>query len=370
MIQSIRCAIYRGGTSRGLMLHEALLPPPGRARDRMLISLMGGPDPKQIDGLGGGLVVTSKAALIGPSRRAGVDIDYTFAQIVVGQDKVDYQANCGNISSAVGPFAIESGLIAARDGATPVTIYNTNTNKTIVALIPTPGGKVTYEGDFVLSGVQGTGAKIELKFLDPGGAATGKILPTGSPRDRLTVPGLGEVDISVVDASNLFIFVRAADLGLRGNETPQELDANQTALDYLETIRGMVAQKLGYAADYRRAAVTSPTVPKIMAVAGPAGDIDLHVRMMSMQKTHKTLAMTGGMCVAAGCVIPGTILHELMSAHAGFRSEQIAIAHPSGRIAVGVDAVCAEGAVTIRSTSGFRTARPLMEGAAYYRLDD
>ena len=380
MQHEIGCCIYRGGTSRALILDENKLPPPGEERDRILIALIGGPDPKQIDGLGGAAVVSSKVALIKKSALSGIDIDYTFAQVVVGKNLVDYKANCGNISSAVGPYAIDSGLVPAEDGVTRVVIRNTNTNKNIVSLVETPGRMVTYDGDFSISGVQGTGSKIELQFLSPGGAATGSLLPTGNARDRITVAGLGDVDISVVDASNLFIFVKAEDLGLRGNELPDEMDTNANACIWLETIRGIIAQRLGYVDDYQEAFDKTPSVPKIAIVSAPstyttasgvtvaAEDMDLHVFMMSMKKTHKTFAMTGGMCVAAASVIPGTVVSEIAQQSDRFNPKQITLAHPGGIMDVGVDAATlADGSMDVLSTSGFRTARFLMKGTAFYR---
>lgn len=378
MQNEIACSIYRGGTSKALFLDEASLPPPGEERDRILIALIGGPDPKQIDGLGGAAVVTSKAAIIKRSERPGVDVDYTFAQVVLGKNAVDYKANCGNISSAVGPYAIESGLVAARDGATEVVIHNTNTDKLIVAVMETPGGELTYEGDFTISGVERPGSRIELQFLRPGGAATGRLLPTGSPVDRLDVPGLGPVGVSVVDSSNLFIFVRAGELGLKGNELPDELDPDDEARERLEAIRGMVAERLGYVDDFRKAFDLTPAVPKVAVVSGPsdyrttsgecvaASDMDLHVYMMSMKKMHKSFAMTGGMCVAAAAAVPGTVVHGLVSANARFDPARIVLAHPGGVMDVGVNAAETGAGVEIVSTSGFRTARLLMRGTAYY----
>lgn len=380
MQKAINCSIYRGGTSRALMLDEALLPPPGEARDRILIALIGGPDPKQIDGLGGAAVVSSKVAIIRKSNLPGIDIDYTFAQVVVGKNMVDYKANCGNISSAVGPYAIESGLVPAQDDITRVVIHNTNTRKDIVALVETPGCKVSYDGDFSISGVQGTGSKIELQFLKPGGSATGSTLPTGNARDQLKIPGLGDIDVSVVDASNLFIFVRADSLGLRGNELPDELDANTDACTQLETIRGMIAERLGYVEDYRDAFDKTPSVPKVAVVSTPsdfkttsgaevaAKDMDLHVYMMSMKKMHKTFALTGGMCVAAASVIPDTVVSDIVAESPRFNPKQITLAHPGGTMDVGVEAIAyVNGTVEVDSTSGFRTARFIMEGKAYYR---
>lgn len=379
MLKEIKCSIFRGGTSKALFFDEALLPPEGTQRDQVLIKLIGSPDPKQIDGLGGGTVVTSKAAIIKKSKFPGIDVDYTFAQVVVGKNTVDYRANCGNISSAVGPYAIESGLVKAEDGITIVKIHNVNTGKDIYAKVETPGGKVTYKGDFSISGVMGTGSKIELQFLNPGGAATGKLLPTGSACDILNIPGLGKVKVSVVDSSNLFVFVDAESVGLIGNESPELLDANDQAREYLEIIRGFVAQQLDYVDDYRKSFEKTPSVPKIAVVSKASAytstegkrfnenELDIHARMMSMKKTHKTLAMTGGMCLAAATVIPGTIVQNIAAENPHFNPSQIKIAHPGGLMDVGVEFEKGkDGDITICYTSGYRTARLLMKGTAYY----
>jgi 2-methylaconitate cis-trans-isomerase PrpF len=379
LLKEIKCSFFRGGTSKALFIDEALLPPEGAQRDQILIKLIGSPDPKQIDGMGGGTTVTSKIAIIRKSQLPGIDVDYTFAQVVVGKNMVDYKANCGNISSAVGPYSIECGLVEAKDGLTVVRIHNVNTDKDIFSKVETPGGKVTYEGDFAISGVAGTGSKIELKFQNPGGAATGNVLPTGSPCDILEITGLGKVEVSVVDSSNLFVFVNAESVGLYGNESPEVLDANEQAREYLEIIRGIVAQKLGYVGDYTESFEKTPSVPKIAIVAKASAytsvegkalketDMNIHVRMMSLKKTHKTFAMTGGMCLAAATVIPGTIVQKIVAENPHFDPSQIKIAHPSGLMDVGVECETDKnGDVIIRSTSGFRTARLLMKGTAYY----
>jgi len=379
MQKSIPCYIYRGGTSRGLILDETLLPPAGLERDAVLISLIGGPDPKQIDGLGGGVIVTSKVALIKLSEQPGIDIDYTFAQVVVGKNAVDYKANCGNISSAIGPYAIESGLIQAQKGTTKVVIRNTNTQKDIISVVPTPEGQVITNGDYVISGIQRTGAKIEMQFLDPAGAATGNLLPTGNPTDYVSVDGLGEVPVSVVDASNLFLFVRSEDVGLRGNELPEELDKNTELCEKLEEIRATFAERFGYVKDKRKAFELSPTVPKIAIIAPPSdytttnGDVisakemDIHIFMLTMKKMHKTFAMTGGMCAAAAAAVPGTVVNDIILRSQKVIPAQLALANPGGIMDVGVIfETNATGEVKICSTSGFRTARLLMKGEAFY----
>ena len=383
-MKEIPCTIYRGGTSKGLVIDESLVPPPGAARDQTLLALIGGADPKQIDGLGGGVTVTSKVALVCPSARPGIDVDYTFAQVVVGQGKVDYQANCGNMSSTVGPFAIAQGWVKAEPGETSVRIYNTNTGKTIVAAVPTDKHGFISAGDYKIAGVQGTGGKITLEFLTPQGAATGRLLPTGKPTDTLHIPELGAVPVSIVDAANLFVFVPAETMGIRGCETTEELTEGFPGLmERLELVRGAAAQLLGYVSDYRRARQETAAVPKLMLVA-PAQDytaadgahltaqaMDIQARMISAMKPHPTMAMTGAMCLAAASVVPGSVVNQILPDVPPQFSRTIRLAHPGGLMEVGVTgSVSSSGSddcgVAIHSTTGYRTARLLMRGTAFY----
>src|SRR2546428_3908735 len=223
----------RGGPSRCLVFHEADLPGAGPARDRILLAALGSPDPygRQLDGLGGGISSLSKACMIGPPSHPGADVDYTFAQVDVKRPVVDYKGNCGNCSSAVGPFAIDEGLVKAVEGETLVRIHNTNTRKLIIAHVPVRDGEAAVEGDFALAGVAGRGARIALDFLDPGGAGTGRLLPTGTPRESID-----GIDASLVDATNPVVFVRAKDLGLAGTETPQSIDADRSLSARVEAV--------------------------------------------------------------------------------------------------------------------------------------
>src|ERR671925_1096326 len=213
----IRAVYMRGGTSRCLVFHERDLPAPGPERDAILSAALGSPDPygRQLDGLGGGISSLSKACIIGPSSHPDAEVDYTFAQVDVRSPVVDYAGNCGNCSSAVGPFAIDEGLVPAREGETVVRIHNTNTKKLIVAHVPVRDREAAVEGDFELAGVAGRGARIALDFVEPGGAGTGRLLPSGRPRDVIA-----EVEASMVDATNPLVFVRTRDVGLTGAETP------------------------------------------------------------------------------------------------------------------------------------------------------
>lgn len=340
---------------------------------------MGSPDKKQIDGLGGSQSVTSKVAIIQKSARPDADVDYTFAQVSVDKPLVSYKGNCGNISSGVGPFAIEKGLVEAKDGETPVRIYNTNTDKIIEAVVKTPDGQVAYEGDFCIAGVPGTASPVKLKFVDPAGTLGHGLLPTGNAVDVLEVPGYGPVEVSIVDAANPLVFARAKDLGLTGKELPDELNANAEKLDLLETVRGLAAVKLGLIEDYTRSAWETPGIPKMTFVAEADdyvnGDgkeikkeqIDLLSRMMSMQKTHPSYAMTGAMCTAAAAVVPGSIVNGVLPADVD--TQFIRIGHPGGILECGVDYTENGPCPEIQDTFGFRTANLLMEGTARIALE-
>lgn len=373
----IPCTIMRGGTSKGLFFLEKDLPPAGEERDRVLMRIMGSPDKKQIDGLGGAASVTSKAAIIAVSEREDADVNYTFAQVSVDKPLVSYKGNCGNISSAVGPYAIEKGLVKLTEPITYVRIYNTNTDKIILSEVAVRDGMVIYDGDFAIAGVPGTASPVKLNFLDPSGAVTGRLLPTGNVTDILDVPGVGAIEASIVDAANPLVFVRASDIGLTGRELPAELDADSGMLARIEAVRGVAAWKLGMTDDYKKAAWETPGVPKLTFVAEAAGYVsasgqaikaehmDLLSRMMSMQKTHPTYAMSGAMCTVAAAVIPGSIVNQVLKK--GANTKSLRIGHPGGVLTAGAEYVEAgNGAVEIKRTSGFRTANLLMDGVAYY----
>lgn len=377
MHRKIPCAILRGGTSKGLFLLEKDLPPVGAERDAILLRLMGSPDAKQIDGLGGGRSVTSKAAILAPSARPDADVDYTFAQISVDKPIVSYVGNCGNISSGVAPFAIESGLITALEGETTVRIFNTNTKKLIVAKVSTPRGKVCYDGDYTIAGVAGSASPIKIFITKPEGTVFGRLLPTGNPKDILEIPGFGSLEVSIVDAANPLVFVRAEDIGMSGRELPVDIDNQPHLLELLEDIRGMAAYELGMVTNFKQARNITPGVPKMTIVTQPidytsvtgnvisAADFDLTGRMMSMQKTHPTYALTGAMCTAAAAVIPRTIVCQ--SVRQGVDYTAIRIGHPEGIFEVGVlYNIDKQGSVEILEVYSYRTARMLMWGIAYY----
>ena len=363
----------RGGTSRAIVFHEKDLPEAQSARDAIFLRALGSPDPngRQLDGLGGGISSLSKIAVVAPSDRADADVDFTFAQVGVTDETVDYVGTCGNISSAVGPFSVDEGLVRVDSGDTAtVRVFNTNTGKTYHARFPLDGGAAGVSGTYELPGVSGSGAQITLEFMDPGGAATGKLLPSGNAVDTFEIEGVGRVEASMVDATNPMVFVRAGDLGLSGGEGPGLIDAQVEVMVNLEQIRAEAAVRMGLARDRREASESVQAVPKVVLVAPPleymdlkgeiiaADDCDIAGRIISMGKTHRAFALTGAMCLAVAARIPGTVVNEAARSGDG----DIRLGHPSG--------VQTINAVVIETSEGpraekvivYRTARRLMEG--------
>jgi 2-methylaconitate cis-trans-isomerase PrpF len=371
-------AVYmRGGTSRALFFHQRDLPQARAEWDAIFLAALGSPDPngRQLDGLGGGISSLSKVAVIGPPTRQDADVDYTFAQVQVDAPVVGYRGNCGNISSAVGPFALEEGLVAASGDTATVRIHNTNTGKIIVAGFPLEDGRLATRGDFALQGVAGTAAPIRLAFLSPGGAATGRLLPSGRPLDRLEVPGLGPVEASMVDAANPVVFVAAAALGLAGTESPSML-GTPDRLAQFEEIRVAAALAMGLVHDPEEARTRLRNLPQVALLAAPAdapaadggilpaAEMDVLVRMISAGQPHKAAPLTGAMCLAVAARVPGSLVQRL-SRPRGIE-EDIRVAHPSGILPVTArtrlegDTLLAEEAVV------YRTARRLMEGRVLF----
>ena len=374
--QKIRCAILRGGTSKAMFLMENDLPRDPQVRDKVILKVFGSPDVRQIDGLGGSDPLTSKLAIIGPSSRPDADVDYTFGQVGINKAYIDYSGNCGNISSAVGPFAIDEGLVRCTEGITTVRIHNTNTGKLILADVPTADGKAAVLGDCVCDGVPGTGAMIMLDYSDTSGAVTGKLLPTGNPTDELDIPGFGKITASLVDAANPMVFVRAKDLGLTGIETPQQVNSNAELLKTLETIRGTAAVMMGMAKDTKEALEKVPAFPMIAFVSPPqdytdfttgnpvkAGDVDVVSRLMFMQVIHKTYAGTGTVCTGSAAVIPGTVVYEQIDRPR--EKSLIRIGHPAGVIDIEMASDITDGKVSITRAAISRTARRIMDGNVY-----
>ena len=372
-MEKIKCSIFRGGTSKGVYILEEDMPKDKSKWENLLLKLMGSPSVRQIDGLGGATSTTSKVAIISKEEKEDWDVNYTFAQVAIKDPVVSYKGNCGNISSGVGPFAIEKGLVEAKDGETVVRIYNTNTKKVIESYVKTPNKKVKYEGDFKIAGVEGTAEKVKLAFKNPQGSMTGKLLPTGNPIDVLDVPGYKKIEVSLVDCANPLVFIRATDIGITGRELPDEIDKNEELVELLEKIRGVAAVKLGFIDDYKDSRIKSPTVPKMTIISSPQdykdvegniikdSEVDVVGRMMSMQLAHKTYALTGALCTVSAAVIKGTIVNEL--ARPNFDPLSFRIGNPSGIMEVGV---AINEKSEILDVYGYRTARILMDGIGYY----
>jgi 4-oxalomesaconate tautomerase len=349
----IPCVIMRGGTSRGPFFLASDLPEDRATRDEVLLAIMGSPHEIQIDGIGGSHSVTSKAAIISRSRRPDADVDYLFAQVQIREKFVDTKPNCGNMLVAVGPFAIEAGLVPARDGETPVRIFNVNTQSLVEAIVQTPGGRVTYEGEASIDGVPGTAAPVGINFGSAIGAVTGRMLPTGRPSDMID-----GVEVSCVDIAMPLVMMRAADLGKTGLETPDELDADRTLMARMETIRRKAGLLMGMGD------VSRNVVPKLALLAPPRRGGAVSSRYFVPETCHKSHPVTGTVCIAAACAIPGTVAAQIAPLP---RAPQgmVRIEHPSGQIVIDLDADLTGGRQDLRRAALIRTARRIFEGGVF-----
>ncbi|MDX9873229.1 MAG: PrpF domain-containing protein [Clostridia bacterium] len=375
--EKYRCVIMRGGTSKGIFLLENDLPLEAELRDKVILNIFGSPDKRQIDGLGGADTLTSKLAIIGPSSREDAEVNYTFGQVDLTSSFIDYGSNCGNISSAVGPYAIQQGLVKAVEPITKVRIYNTNTKKTFVSEVPVENGRPKETGDFKLAGAPRTGARINLDFAGTAGAQTGKLLPTGRVKDILDVEGVGEVTVSLVDAASATVFIKAADLGLTGGETPQEIDSDPQLLDKLEKIRAKGAEKMGIVKKWQDA-VTGMRAAPLIALVAPSLDyvdfitgstiqaetMDFAARCIFMQVTHKTYSATCTVCTGAAALLPGTVVNEVMRKDRD-EKEPVRFGHPGGIIDIDARVEKEGGEFVLKRAAVGRTARRIMEGYAY-----
>jgi len=366
---SIPAVFMRGGSSKAVMFHARDLPSDPAERDRLFLHVMGSPDPygRQLNGLGGGLSSVSKAVIVAPSDRADADVDYTFAQVAVDRPVVDYGATCGNMSSAVGPFAVDEGLVAAADGEAVVRVFNTNTRKIYHARFEVRDGQAVEVGDFVIPGVAGAGAKITLDYLDPGGAATSGLLPSGAVLDRLEVPEFGTVEASLVDATNPVVFVSAAEVGGDATAAPEAIERDGALMARLDAIRRAGGVAMGMAESAEAVGLANPKVAilgppaEFQAIDGTLHDAaghDIAIRIVSMERVHRAVTLTGAMCLAAAAAIPGSLAHRIV----GDRMGDLRIGNPSGSLPVRADAVTAGDKVAVRSVTTYRTCRRLMEG--------
>lgn len=382
----IPCVYMRGGTSKALFFRDEDLPLEEAARTRVILSALGSPDRRQIDGIGGANTSTSKVAVIKKSSRPGIDVDYAFGQVDVMAPIVGKTMNCGNISSAVGPYAIDEGLVKAVEPITEVHIFNTNTGKEIIEQVPVKNGRAVTEGDFAIDGVPGTGAKITLKFVFPQGAASGQLLPTGHAKDTIEIDGT-VYEYSFVDAANPVIFVHPEDFGVAGTETPAQFNALPNCAEIcrkLEFIRGTGAITLGFAKDLEDAKKNSQTLPKIAFAAKPkqytagsgktidADQIDLVGRLFSVNmKMIDAYMGTGAICTITAANTPGTLVNDIVCGEGRNplnRVTHVRIGHPWGIMDVYADLKENEdGSHTVLSGNLHRTARRIMEGYVYVR---
>jgi hypothetical protein len=375
----IPAVFMRGGTSNAIVFHQKDLPADRKQWDEIFLAAIGSPDPygRQLDGMGGGISSLSKVCVVGPSSRPDADIDYTFAQVQVKEAKVDYSGNCGNMSSAMGPFAVDEGILKATGKEALVRVHNTNTKKVIWSRFALDDGQSAVDGDLSIPGVAGTGAPVRLEFRDPGGATTGKLLPTGNVVDTLEVPGYGKIKASLVDAANATCFLNAADLGIKGIEMPEELDRNTELLKKLAAIRIAASVAMGIARTPGEAA-EKRTVPFVGFVSGPqdavtlagekieAGQVDLTARMISNGQPHRALPLTVTLCTAVAARIEGSLVKQA-ARMANNPDAEIRIAMPSGILTVAASVYEKDGTWYAEQGAFYRTQRRLFEGYVYVR---
>jgi probable AcnD-accessory protein PrpF len=376
---SIPAVYMRGGTSKGVFFRADSLPGDKALRDRILLRVIGSPDSygKQIDGMGGATSSTSKLVIVGPSSRADCDVDYLFGAASIENPVIDWSGNCGNLTSAVGPFAIAQGLVdAPKNGIAIVRIWQANINARIIAHVPMNDGEVVEDGDFELDGVTFPAAEIRVEFLDPGGSeeggeAAGGMFPTGNPVDSLDVPGYGTFRVTLINAGNPAIFIDAEELGLHGNEMQPDVNGNVALLDKCEAIRAHAAVRMGLASTPEEVTAQCPHTPKLAFVSLPTEyvassgkrvdpqSVDINARILSMGKLHHAMTGTGAVALAVASVIPGTVVNRLVS---GKKLKQLRFGHPSGTMAVGAEAVERDGTWVVTKAIMSRSARRLMQG--------
>jgi 4-oxalomesaconate tautomerase len=347
----IPCTLMRGGTSKGPFFLASDLPSDVQLRDRVLLAVMGSPDARQIDGIGGADPLTSKVAIISRSLRPGIDVDYLFAQVSIDRPLVDVTPNCGNMLAGVGPFAIERGLVPTRNPVTPIKIYMVNTGNVAVAHVPTAEGAVSYEGEASIAGVPGTSAAIRIDFLDTAGSVCGALLPTGNPVDDLD-----GIEATLIDNGMPVVVLRAADFGKSGYELPAELDADKEFKQRLEQIRILAGERMGLGD------VRSKVVPKMTLVAPPRKGGDLTTRTFIPHKCHAAIGVLGAVTVGTACVLPGSVASRVFAKREG-RVKRLSVEHPSGEFSleIEVDEASGDGLRVVRS-SLIRTARALFRG--------
>ena len=373
----IPAVCMRSGTSKALVFHRRDLPADLAAWDDIFGSAMGSPAPytRQLDGMGGGVTSLSHVCEVGPPTHPDADIDYTFAQIPVREQRVDYSTHCGTMSSAMGPFAVDEGLVKVSGNEALARIHKTNTKKIIHAYFALDDGKAAVDGDIAIPGVSGTGAPVRLEFLSPGGATTGRLLPTGNVCDTLDVPGVGKIEVSMVDAANACVFLRARDLALTGTELPDALEADKAAMQRLPAGRMAACVAMGIARNVAEAAsrlsnpaigFVAPAMDATLLSGEPlaGSDVDLTARMIARGEVHRALPLTRVLCMAVAAHISGTRVNEVRRPSAG---NKIRIGMPSGILLAATRVKQQGGAWAAERGAFVRTQRRLSEGQVLVR---
>ena len=379
-MRKFKTVFMRGGTSKGCMFHKEDLPEDRSKWDSIFLQVMGDPDPKQIDGLGGTVSSNNKIVIVWKSEEPDVDVEYLVGQVIVGKSQVDYKSNCGNMTAAVGPYAVEEGMVPVTEPITTVRMLNRNTDKYINVTVPIDPETKTFaqDGDCHIAGVDGTAAELKVNFLNPAGAKTGKLLPTGNVLDVLDIPGFGKIEASILDVSNPMVLVRAEDIGMKGTELPEAVNQNKEVCDLLEKIRGTGACMMGFAKDLEDATANSPAVPKVGFFTAPvsftdiageqvnAGDMDLCARVISVFKCHKACPLTSASSISVAAQLEGTIIQKTLGSLKN-ESGCVRIGHPSGVMTMCPELEEKDGKLALPSVAVQRTARRIMDGTVYVR---
>lgn len=365
----IPATFYRGGTSKGVFFHARHLPDTRAEINPILLAVIGTPDPygRQLNGMGGGISSLSKAVIIGPPSHPDADVDYTFVQLAVDRPIADWSGNCGNLSSAVGPFAVDEGLVQVADGEATVRFHQTNTKKIIHARFRVEDGRAAVDGDMEIAGVAGMGAPVRLDFVNPGGATTGRLLPTGNVVDKVSAPDGRSFEMSLVDASHPTAFIRATDLGLTGTEHPEAIEADKPLMALLDQLRRRAGIMMGLGERPEDVTLMSPRIAMVAApqaftaIDGVAFDdqFDIATRMLSMERPHRAVPLASALCLAVACRIEGTLPAQLVRRLAP--GAPIRVGNPSGLLSFGAD-VRYDGLWIADSAGVYRTARRLMQG--------
>ncbi|RGX31373.1 PrpF protein [Enterocloster asparagiformis] len=379
-MRKFKTVFMRGGTSKGCMFLREDLPEDRSQWDPIFLQVMGNPDPKQIDGMGGTVSSNNKIVIVWKSEEKDVDVEYLVGQVIVGKSQVDYKSNCGNMTAAVGPFAVEEGLLTITQPITTVRMLNRNTDKYINVTVPIDPqtGTFAQDGDCHIAGVDGTAAELKVNFLNPAGSKTGKLLPTGNVLDVLDIPGFGKIEASILDVSNPMVLVRAEDIGMKGTELPEEINSNTGVSALLEKIRGTAACMMGFAKDLEDATANSPAVPKVGFFTAPvtftdiageqveASDMDLCARVISVFKCHKACPLTSASSISVAAQLEGSIIEKTLGMP-GNASGCVRIGHPSGVMTMYPDIVRQNGELKLPGVAVQRTARRIMDGTVYVR---